>query len=316
MSSVKRNKLIRSALFIMLVILVPFIASAISGINASGNPAAADGRIRVLISTPSENIRRPVDELYGPIILNDLITHSEMVRAATDISADGTDVLTSRLWATQAEHNVLIAAENAARSILTQFPQGWFIAPPREVDRRRETTAPNYALERNDGVDGAEQMLYDFSLLGFARGEEFDLCLVIEGNTGFNSMFLNMVLPPQLELISLTPHVAPPPPPPPQNPFEFHWYQTGNSIIAGWVNNTAGQNYQGGELMTYRLRVRNDAALGLTPPITLAFRNRLFFDTPTAHNGTVVGRALSILLPGTPTVADPRIFDIGGVLIR
>jgi hypothetical protein len=300
----KMKKLLLSTLLIMLVILVPLIASAISGANPIGD---ADGRIVVLIDG------EPMKD--GPTMLKELIAQSEAVRSATAISTDGYDVPLDRLWATPQEHNALIAVEKAAEEIYKAFPNGWFAAGAWENIKKS-----NYSsLDRNEGAGGALEMWGDFALLGFAPGDVFDFTLEIEGNPskylGFSGMYFTLELPPQLEFEgTIVSHVIPQPWP--ASTFDFFSHQTGNTFVGGWASTIGLQNYTGRGLITFRLRVAGTMP-GLTPPIVMYFRNRLYPDTPTYDDGSIRGRELDIVLPGLrKDTAEGPIYEVGGILIR
>ena len=142
-----------------------------------------------------------------------------------------------------------------------------------------------------------------------------DVTISIDDNAGFASMILRLHIPHELELVGMYLH------PGLDNYFQgpedwdedFAIYPpVTNYAFAGWVGRTT--NFAAdGDLITYRLRVRDGVALGTTTtPIRLSFANARppHFETPLNLNG----QSLRIFLPGG-AVGFGAIGYIGSVVV-
>jgi len=141
--------------------------------------------------------------------------------------------------------------------------------------RQRPYWAPGTAHnDINAAIATAEEVLSRSGI--YRRGDEFDVTVNMSTNPGgFVAMLLRLQLPAGLEVVKVTPganfvH------PSFQggiewNPDTFVLPRQGGTVYAGWAGREDA-NFTGiGTLMTFRLRVRNDAPLGNTAPILLSF---------------------------------------------
>jgi hypothetical protein len=165
----------------------------------------------------------------------------------------------------------------------------------------------------------------------YRRNETFDVTVNIAGNSGgFSGMTLRLNLPAGLELVSVTPGTSF------RTPANFQggpgWNsttfavspaRTGN-ISVGWSGRQSG-NYTGdGNLVTFGVRVTNNAAQDLTAPITMGFGSNVepFHDRPTRNVGSGVGAdqgSLLFLNMSIQGVNMPETYtpvDLGRIYIR
>jgi hypothetical protein len=124
----------------------------------------------------------------------------------------------------------------------------------------------------------------------FSRGEEFDMIVNIAGNdNGFAAMLFSLDLPPQFELVGVTPGPL----------FEhasfnggigwnpdtgrFTTPHTGTGIVSGWGGRNENFMTSGDvKLLTYRIKVTDNAAFGATGQMAITFGSGLypFLDRP------------------------------------
>jgi len=290
MKTLKRKKLLLSALMLItLVVTVPFIASAISGTALDDE----HGRISLRVNNA------PIDVININLDFQPLFDEAEWLLNNTTISTrDGDDVFVTEYWTTPAQRSTFEALLSEARRIRALHPHGW-------------TAIRNPSPERDT----------------FSRGDIIDMTFQIERNAGFSSMFLYLQMPPELELIGLENHT--------DSDLSFGSYgwdyeddenlwvdgvmnfantPITDTVIAGWWFVSTADDTDtitgDGELVTFKFRVTADATAGVTAPITVAFRNANEFEEPRSFRD-----ARNILLPGTPTIAEPRVFTIGGITI-
>jgi len=146
----------------------------------------------------------------------------------------------------------------------------------------------------------------------FRRGQEFDVQVNIAGNTtgangGFAAMMLRMQLPPQLEIVNVR-----------QGTNFTHndsfqggpGYNSANgnitpartgTVVLGWSGRNSGNfNTASGTIMTFTLKVRDGAALGTTPYVTMGFGTEM--DPPGDMPVRILGNRndqLSMSIQGT-----------------
>jgi len=222
-----------TALLVLLTVSLPFIASAISGTSVGGTiggtGTGANGRISIRVNGSPK--------LYGPQILDELLQHSRRIRNADNtivsnegiVSIEGVPVPIYPpppgqpfLWVTPQEAATFDTAIDRATAFNAVVPTyGWFVAPPRGFDIKRQAPPvgepPQYDLRYNynphpngpsNGTD-AWTMWDDFNI-GFVPGETFTLELDMEGmlnpdgsrdGFSFNAMLITMTLPPEIDLV-------------------------------------------------------------------------------------------------------------------
>lgn len=339
-------QLFLSTVLVLLVISVPFIASAVNGIGfsgtATGTRSGADGQISVMVN------EHPL--LYGPSAIQELIDRSLEIALPQNTavcSQGGTTVppydplnpVHPWLWVTPEERTALLTEIERAQNFVNLMPNfGWFVSS-REYDRR--TTPPSYNLPYNEDVnpvgvpigEGAWTMWDDFNP-GFVPGETFTLNLDITGNTGFNAMFITLELPEQITFLNATsplPHFI-----------VGNVLDNGRRIVMGWPGTFPGGGFmsgnftEDGRIIDIELQVSSAlAAPVITRPITFSVRNRFICEPPTridVNNEQVpVDIEFFYTRPGQASEFFPStdctcmhancdvnnpLYQIGGVLIR
>jgi hypothetical protein len=155
----------------------------------------------------------------------------------------------------------------------------------------------------------------------FAPGDTFQITANIEGNTGFSGMMIRIGLPPQLEIIAVTPSAAFGGPEFPNFQGGVGWDSatkavnpplTGNATVSGWGGGTNTTYTTDGAFLTYTVRVRTGAAAGVTAPITVSFYNSVTgYEFPSDINSN----PLTMSLQGTPISTLGQVINVGGVRI-
>jgi hypothetical protein len=222
-------------------------------------------------------------------------------RISATIVTDGSNVDTLR--------NDLAALIRYAKALQAETRVSVVNGSDVPVDRFWATEATHEAFRT--AIDIAQATL-DESLY-FSRGETFDIVIRIDDNTGFAGMMLRLGIPPELELVGMQ-----------LNPLLHDGFRGMNgwdgvyninppiinNAFAGWSRAT---NFSSnGELITYTLRVRENAEVGITAPITLSFANAMspYFEPPTDVNGD----DLTITLPGGVTEVN-AVVEIGRITV-
>lgn len=253
-----RKKKVRKKQIFLVSFIVVVLLVFISVIHAE--TASTEG----ILSVSFGNGQFPGTEI-DTSELEALIAIAEALKIDTDISIDGTDIPRNRYWATQDAHEIFQEAIDEAEMVLQDI--------------------------LSQSVGG------NFTGL-FTHGEYFHMILRLDDNPGFATMGKRLFIPDGLELthvhiLSLQGKLV-------TLPYE-HCHETGQI-----VNPVVGATYihvvfmgvrdftvPNSDLLVYTFRVTENAQLGETESLTLAFANAQGSVPPFDSRG----RRVNIVLP-------------------